>query len=52
MLLLHVKLGGWVKKLEEVLVDALFARRVVRLLLIVFLIKILAVPTHVLLHLH
>ena len=51
LLLLHVKLSAGVKELEEVLLDALLARRVVGLLLVVLLIKVLAVTAHVL-HLH
>ena len=46
-----MQLGARVEELEEVLLDALLASGVIRLLLIVFFIKVLAVAAHVL-HLH
>lgn len=51
LLLLHVQFSVWIEKLEEVLLDAMLARRAIRLLLVVFLIKILTITTHVL-HVH
>ena len=46
-----MQLGARVEELEEVLLDTLLASGVIRLLLIVFFIKVLAVAAHVL-HLH
>ena len=44
-----MQLGTRIEKLEEVLVHALLAGRVISLFLIVFFVEVLAVPAHVLL---